>query len=210
MSQFDLNAKVRTDLGKSASRRLRHTGNVPAILYGDDKEPKILSLSHNDLAKLLENEAFYSSIINLNIDNVSEQVIVKDLQRHPSKPIVMHTDFLRISSTKKLRILLSLHFINEDNCAGVKIGGGNLLHQLNEIEIECFPKDLPEFIKVDVENLELGNALHVSDINLPENVELSNNMNIKTPIISVQKMGSEEEQDTAVDTEKDSTETEEK
>ena len=171
-NEFILEAKSRTDTGKAASRRLRRQlGQVPAIVYGGSKEPENIVIKHNELIKKLENEAFYSNIISLNVNGVSERVILKDLQRHPAKPKIMHADFLRISSTKKLTMKVPLHFINEDVSKGVKLQGGSVFHNITELEISCFPDALPEYIEVDLKDVEIGQVLHISDITLPEGVE---------------------------------------
>ena len=153
---FDLNAEVRDDLGKGASRRLRRTGKVPAILYGAGKEPQLLQLSHNEVARNLEHEAFYSHILSVKVGGKVDQAVLKDLQRHPHKPIVMHLDLQRVSETEKLRMHVPLHFISEDKAPGVKQGGGIISHLLNDVEIHCFPKDLPEYLEVDVSALQLN------------------------------------------------------
>ncbi len=177
MSDFKLSAKLRQDAGKGASRRLRRlAGEVPAIVYGGSKEPANISLLHKDMIHELENEAFYTSVLTLDIDGSEEAVVLKDLQRHPSKAQIMHADFLRVDATKKLTMRVPLHFINEDSCKGVKEQGGIVTHGANELEVSCLAKDLPEFIEVDLADLELGQSLHISDLKLPagvESVELS-------------------------------------
>jgi large subunit ribosomal protein L25 len=169
---FVLNAEVRDDSGKGASRRLRREqGLVPAIIYGGKKEPAQISVPHKDLVKQLENEAFYSHIVTLNIGSDAEQVILKDLQRHPAKPVILHADFLRVSADQKLHTRVPLHFINEASSKGVKLQGGIVTHNITELDITCYPKDLPEFIEVDVAELEIGHSLHISELKLPEGVE---------------------------------------
>ena len=168
---FTVEAELRTDLGKGASRRLRHEEKFPAVVYGAGKDPVSLTLDHKKFMHSLENEAFYSHILTLNIGGKGEQVILKDLQRHPAKVAVMHADFLRVSATEKLHLHVPLHFINEDVCPGVK-EGGLVTHNINEIEVACFPQDLPEYLEVDVSTLELDGSLHMSDITLPKGVEL--------------------------------------
>lgn len=169
---FVLNAEVRKDTGKGASRRLRRLADlVPAIIYGDEKEPVSITLQHKDLIKQLENEAFYSHIVEVKIGSESESVILKDLQRHPAKDKIMHADFLRVSATKKLKTTVPLHFINEDSCTGVKIQGGSISHAVTELEISCLPADLPEFIEVDLADVEAGQIVHISDLALPQGVE---------------------------------------
>ena len=170
-ASFNLEAELRTDLGKGASRRLRHEEKFPAVVYGSGKEPQSLTLDHKKFMHSLENEAFYSHILTLNVAGDEQQVILKDLQRHPAKIAVMHADFLRVSATEKLHLHVPLHFINADVCPGTK-EGGLVTHSITEIEVACFPQDLPEYLEVDLSSLELDQSLHMSDINVPENVEL--------------------------------------
>ena len=188
-NELALDAESRNDTGKSAIRRLRHQfGQVPAIIYGGTKKPKKIMIKHNKMIKNLESEAFYSQIIKLNVDGVTENVILKDLQRHPSKLQIMHADFLRVSSTKKLLMRIPLHFINEDICKGVKLQGGSVYHNMTELEISCLPKALPEYIEVDLENVEIGQTLHISDITLPKGVEseaLKHGADHDLPVVTV-------------------------
>jgi len=171
MQQFELDAEPRGDVGKGASRRLRREGKLPGVVYGSKKDAKCITLKHNVVMHQLENEAFYSHILTLNIGKEKEQVILKDLQRHPYKPTLLHIDFQRIDEKEKLTIRVPIHFINESKCVGVKQGGGVISHIMNEMEISCLPKDLPEFIEVDLENVDLGDAVHLGDLKLPEGVE---------------------------------------
>ncbi|PCJ26217.1 MAG: 50S ribosomal protein L25/general stress protein Ctc [SAR86 cluster bacterium] len=169
--EFALNCTVRTDLGKGASRRLRRLNdNIPAVLYGGDKEPVSLTIAHKDIAKAIENEAFFAHIITLNIGSKKEKAVIKALQRHPARPIIMHADFLRVSDKQAIVVKVPIHFLNEEACVGVKLGGGNILKALNEIEVSCLPKDLPEFLEVDMLEIELGDSVHLSDITLPTGV----------------------------------------
>ncbi len=169
---FEINAQSRTEAGKGASRRLRHQGAVPGIIYGADKEPSMITMAHNELAHALENEAFYSHILDMKLDGKSEQVVIKDLQRHPAKPFIMHVDFQRVNMNEKLRMHAPLHFINEDSSPGAKMGG-NFSHSLTDVEITCLPKDLPEFIEVDMADMEIGDSVHLSGLQLPDGVELT-------------------------------------
>jgi large subunit ribosomal protein L25 len=169
---FELNAEPRDDTGKGASRRLRHTGKVPAIMYGGGKDPEPLSLSHNEVLRNLEHEAFYSHILTIKSGGAETQAILRDLQRHPSKPVVMHMDLQRISATEKLKTHAPIHFIGEDVAPGVK-EGGLVSHDLTEVSIECLPKDLPEYIEVDVSGLDIGDSIHLSGLNIPEGVTLT-------------------------------------
>ena len=207
-TDFTLHAKGREDTGKGASRRLRRlAGEIPAIVYGGKKKPAQITLVHKDVMKALENEAFYSQIVELDIDGKSEDVIVKDVQRHPAKAIVLHMDLLRVSKNTKLQTRVPLHFINEDTCAGVKLGGGIIAHSMTELEISCLPKDLPEYLEVDMEEVELGQTLHISDIKLPNGVEsvaLSHGEDHDLPIAAVNKpKAAAVEEDVVEDTDAD-------
>jgi large subunit ribosomal protein L25 len=168
---FKLDATARNDLGKGASRRLRRlAGQVPAVIYGGTVAPTSISVSANELMKHLEHEAFYSHIISLNVDGTAQDVILKDVQRHPSKPVVLHLDFLRIDKATKVHTHVPLHFINEATSKGVKIQGGKVVHNLTQLDIICFPHQLPEFIEVDLGGAEVGTILHISDLKLPSGV----------------------------------------
>ena len=168
---FELNAESRTDTGKGASRRLRHAGKVPAIIYGGNKDPEALTLSHNELLRNLEHEAFYSHILTIRTGGGTTSAILRDLQRHPSKPVIMHVDLQRVTADEALRTHVPLHFIGEDSNPAVK-AGGLVSHEQTEVEIECLPKDLPEFIAVDISAMEIGDTLHLSDLKVPEGVVL--------------------------------------
>ena len=171
-TNFTINAKSREDTGKGASRRLRRlTGEVPAIIYGGKKDAEKISILHKDITKALENDTVYSSIISLSIDGKAEDTIIKDIQRHPSKQIILHMDFLRVSKTTKLQTRVPLNFINEDTCVGVKLGGGLIAHTMTDIEVSCLPKDLPEAIDVDMAEVDVGQIVHLSDLTLPDGVE---------------------------------------
>lgn len=172
MQAYELRAESRTELGKSASRRLRRSGRIPGTVYGASKDPQSISLSHDEVLHQLDHEAFYSSVLTLNVDAQSEQVVVKDLQRHPYKPDILHIDFLRIDEKQKITMRVPLHFLNEQQCVGVKSGGGVISRIMTELEISCLPRDLPEYIDVDLANVNLGESVHLSDIDLPEGVEI--------------------------------------
>lgn len=173
MTKLTLNAEVRSDLGKGASRRLRRNANlVPAVVYGGDKPAESISLIAKDLAKLLDNEAAFSHVLSLNIDGKKQNVIIKALQRHPAKGFVLHADFQRVVAGQKLTAHVPLHFLNEATSVGVKQQGGEVSHLVTEVEVSCQPKDLPEFIEVDLANVEVGQIVHLSDIKLPKGVEL--------------------------------------
>jgi len=168
---FELTAESRTDTGKGASRRLRQTGKITAIIYGGGKDPQSLTLSHNEVLRNLEHEAFYSHILSVRIDGKETRAILRDLQRHPSRPLVLHMDLQRISETEKLKTQAPLHFIGEEEAPGVK-AGGLVSHDLTEVLIECLPKDLPEFIEVDISALDIGDSIHLSGLKVPEGVTL--------------------------------------
>ena len=190
---FTLSAELREDAWKGASRRLRRENGVPAIVYGgkaggNDRKPQAIIMKANELNKLLESEAFYSSVITLNVAGKEEQVILKDLQRHPAKNMIWHADFLRVSKNTKIKAHVPLHFINEETCVGVKTGGGVVAHQLTSLDIICNAGDLPEFIEVDLINLEVGGHIHLSDLKLPKGVEslaLSHGAEHDTSVVSV-------------------------
>ncbi len=171
-NEYELTAEIRTDVGKGASRRLRRLADkVPAILYGAGKEPLMLTLTHKDFIKALENEAFYSHVITIKTANGDEQAILKDLQRHPAKIKILHADFLRVSMDVAIQVNVPIHFINEESCVGVKLGGGRISHAMNELEISCLPGNLPEFIELDMSEYDLGSHIHISDLQLPTGVE---------------------------------------
>ena len=190
-TDFTLHAKGREDTGKGASRRLRRlAAEIPAIVYGGKKDPAQISLNHKDVVKALENEAFYSHIIALDVEGSSEDVILKDVQRHPIKPVILHMDFLRVNKTTQLQTKAPIHFINEDICAGVKVGGGIIAHTMTELDITCLPQDLPEYIEVDMAAVEVGQTLHISDLVLPKGVEsvaLSHGPDHDLPVVTVNK-----------------------
>ncbi len=169
--QFEVQAELREDMGKGASRRLRRLADkIPAIIYGGDKDPQPLTIIRKDLEKSLENEAFYSHVLAVNVGGEVQKAILKDLQRHPAKAIIMHADFLRVDASKKLQVHVPLHFINEDSCYGVKMEGGIIQHQVTDIEVSCLPANIPEYIEVDMLDVHTGQIVHLSDIALPEGV----------------------------------------
>jgi large subunit ribosomal protein L25 len=166
-TQYTLNAELRSELGTGASRRLRREDKVPAVLYGADKEAVSLVLEHNKVIKAQEDEGFYTHILTLNIGGESVEAILKDVQRHPYKPKVLHLDFQRVDASSKIHTKVPVHFINEE--AATK-GGNTIAHHVTEIEITCLPAQLPEFIEVNVAAIEVGATLHLSDIALPAGV----------------------------------------
>lgn len=200
-----LNATLREDAGKGASRRLRrNAGLVPAIVYGGNKEPQSISIAARELNKALENDAFYSSIIGLSIDGKQEEVLIKALQRHPAKPRVMHADFQRIVAGQKVTVHVQLHFTNEETCVGVKQENGMVFRNLTEVEVTCLPKDLPDFIEVDLLELKVGDSLHLTDLKLPEGVvipslALGDDHNLPVVTIMAQRTAAAADEDEAAE-----------
>jgi large subunit ribosomal protein L25 len=209
-SDFTLVAQLKTDLGKGASRRLRHQGKVPGIMYGADKEPTMFTLAHNELKHATEDEAFFSHILTIDIDGTKDKVILKDMHRHPAKEQIMHIDLQRIDENKALHVHVPLHFINEASSPGVKMGG-IVSHLKTDVEIACLPKDLPEFIEIDVAHLELNEAVHLSDLVVSDAItilELAHGEEHDLPIASVTMPRGEKEveETTEADAETDATE----
>lgn len=170
---FELSAELRQDIGKGASRRLRRQENqVPGIMYGGGEDPVNLSFSHNQLSKALQNEAFYSHILTIQIKGKAQKAVLKALQRHPYKPRILHLDLLRITGKEKIQMQVPLHFKGEDVAPGVKLSNGIVSHLLSGVEIRCLPDNLPEYIEVDLSNLALNEAIHLADLKLPHGVEL--------------------------------------
>lgn len=170
--KIEITANSRTLQGKGASRRLRIAGKVPAVIYGGETPAQSIELDHNNLYHKLKLEAFHASILSLDVDGKKEKVLLRDTQMHPFKQQVYHVDFQRVDPKKKIHMKVPLHFINADSSPGVKSSGGNVSHVLTEVDISCLPKDLPEFIAVDLVDLAAGNTLHLSDLVLPKNVEI--------------------------------------
>ena len=170
--KFDLIAEIREDQGKGASRRLRRSGKVPAIIYGAGRPPRQLAFDHNRVIQQLENESFYSSILNIKVGEKSQAAIVKDIQRHPAKSIIMHMDFQRIVAGEKIKMNVPIHYLNAEESIGVKQEGGSVSQLVNDVEVSCLPKDLPEYFEVDIAELKLNEMLHLSDIKVPEGVEI--------------------------------------
>ena len=170
-----VNAEPRTDVGKGASRRLRRLSDrVPGILYGGGEDAVPLTVSYRDLSKALQEETFYSQILQVNVgDNVSARAILRDLQRHPATDKVTHLDFMRISEDVVMHVNVPIHYVNEEQCVGVKLGGGSIARNLIEVEVTCLPKDLPEFLEVDLAELEVGYAVHLSGLALPAGVSIA-------------------------------------
>ena len=172
MAEHNIKAAGRKDEGKGASRRLRHAGLIPAVIYGGEAAPESLQLGHEKTWLASQPEWFYSSILDLEIDGKVQKALLRDIQRHPFKQIIMHIDFLRVDVNKPLRTAVPLHFLNEDVSPAGKAAEVVVTHELNEVVIECLPKDLPEFLEIDLSELTVGTILHLSDLKLPEGVSI--------------------------------------
>jgi len=168
---IQFNAEKRDAKGTSASRRLRRAGRVPAIVYGAEQDAIQVTLDHNEIYHLLRKEAFHASVLTMNIDGSKDTVVLRDTQWHPYKQQVMHLDFQRITAGEKLHLKVPLHFVNDENAPGIKLQGGMITHVMNELDVACLPKDLPEFIEVDLGAIEAGQSIHVSHLNMPKGVE---------------------------------------
>ncbi len=197
MKSFTLTAESRSDIGKGASRRLRHTNKIPAVIYGGAIDPISLTLNHNDILKMIEDEAFYTSILNVDIEGKTHRAVVKDIQRHAYKPKLLHMDFQRVSDDQMITMMIPIHFTGGDVAPGVKTGG-QMTHNMSNIEIMCSAINLPEYIEIDVSAMEIGDTLHISDLPLPDgvtSVELSHGKDHDQPVVAVQKSrGSTEEE----------------
>ena len=191
--QFEVIASARSVQGSGASRRLRRAGTVPGIVYGGEAAPVAIETHHNDLLLKLKKEAFHSSIINLVIDGKKEQVLLRDFQTHAYKPLVLHIDFQRVDATHELHIKVPLHFTNEENGPGVKLGGGLVNHVTTELEVHCLAKDLPEFIEVDLGALKVGENIHASQIKLPAGVALVKHGEDDSIVVSIVGKGGAQE-----------------
>jgi large subunit ribosomal protein L25 len=197
---FEINAEPRSDTGKGANRRLRRAGLVPGIIYGAGKDPAMISVAHNELVRRLENEAFYSHILTVHVGGKQQQVVLKGLQRHPSKPFVTHLDLQRITAGSKITMRVPLNFIGEDVAPALKQGAFISHHEI-DAEIICYPKDLPESIDVDLSAMDMGDSMRLSELKLPEGVEipaLAAGLEQNVTIASVQ-MGAEEEEEVAAE-----------
>ena len=196
-TSFELDAEFRETHGTGASRRLRHEGKVPAILYGGTQGARALSLSHQKLALMLDNERFYSTILNLRVGDQTQAAILKDVQRHPYKNAVVHVDFQRVAENEKIRISIPLHFKGASVSPGVKTQGGMVSHMRTEVEVSCLPKDLPEFIEVDISGLSLNESIHLSQLKVSEGVTLVELAKEDAAVVAIHSPRAEEPEPTA-------------
>jgi len=185
--KIEVTAFPRTNQGKGASRRLRATGRVPGVIYGAGKDAESVEFDHKALLRHLKLEAFHSSILDMTVEGRKDRVLLRDFQMHPFKEQVQHVDFQRIDPKKKIHMAVPLHFMNAEVSPGVKIGKGVIQHIINELEIQCLPDDLPEYIEVDLKDLELGHSIHVSELKLPKGVEPLSRLKTEDPaVVTVQ------------------------
>jgi large subunit ribosomal protein L25 len=169
--KIEVKATKRAAQGTGASRRLRNAGRVPGIVYGGVAQPQSIEIDHNELYQHLRKEAFYSSVLTLSLEGAEEMCLLRDVQRHPFRPLILHVDFQRIDATHKIHQKVPLHFVNADIAPGVKLSGGMVQHVMTELDVRCLPKDLPSFIEVDLSKLEASHSMHVSELKLPAGVE---------------------------------------
>src|ERR1700678_55390 len=196
-TSFELVAEFRETQGKGASRRLRHEGKVPAILYGGHADARALTLSHQKLLIMLDNERFYSTILSLKVGDQTQAAILKDVQRHPFKNAIVHIDFQRVEENEKIRISIPLHFTGAAVSPGVKSQGGTVSHMRNETEVTCLPKDLPEFIEVDISGLSINESIHLSQLKVPEGVTLVDLAKDDVAVVAIHSPRAEEPEPTA-------------
>ncbi len=182
---FQVGADTRHDQGKGASRRLRRAGKVPAVLYGGHGEPRSITLDHRQLLTLIDNEKFYSSIISVNVDAQQQPAIVRDVQMHPARNAVVHVDLQRVIENEKLKIHLPIHFKGEAVAPGVKTQGGIVSHLMQDVEVSCLPKDLPEFLELDLSSMQLNESKYLADVPLPEGVTIPELAHRNPPVVSV-------------------------
>ena len=170
--QIEFKATKRDAQGTGASRRLRRAGQIPGIIYGGAGEAQPVSMDHNELFHLLRKEAFHASVLSIEVDGAKQNAVLRDVQWHPFKQQVLHLDFQRIAAGEKMHLKVPLHFVGADVAPAVKLGGCMISHTINELDVQCLPKDLPEFIEVDLSTMEAGQSVHISQIKLPAGVEL--------------------------------------
>lgn len=188
--QIEFKATRRVEQGTGASRRLRRAGQLPGIIYGAGQDPVAVTLDHNELFHLLRKEAFHASVLTIEVDGDKQTAVLRDAQWHPFKPQVLHLDFQRVSASEKMHLKVPLHFVNGENCPAVKLGGGMISHVLNEVDVACLPKDLPEFIEVDLKDLQADQSVHLSELKLPAGVDIVAHGEVDPVIVTVLKTGS--------------------
>ena len=198
--EHNLTAFGRKDEGKGASRRLRHAGRIPAVVYGGGADPVSIELEHEPTWLAQMNDWFYSSIITLSVDGKAQQVLLRDMQRHPYKQIIMHLDFQRVKAGEKIHVKVPLHFINIEESPAGKAADVSVTSEMNDLDIICLPKDLPEFIEVDLGNIEVGDTVYLADVKLPAGVELSHAVSEEhNPAVAVARFVKEEVEEEIVD-----------
>lgn len=187
--QIEFSASKRDEQGTGASRRLRRAGKLPGVIYGAGQDAVSITLDHNELYHLMRKEAFHASVLTVTVDGQKQSVVLRDAQWHPFKPLVLHVDFQRVAADEKMHLKVPLHFTNGENCPAVKLGGGMISHVINELDIACLPKDLPEFIEVDLKDLQADESIHVSQLKLPVGVEAVHHGEGDPVVVTVLKTG---------------------
>jgi large subunit ribosomal protein L25 len=198
-SVFEFVAKSRGRVGTSAAKAVRRQGNVPAVIYGGNLAPQVVVLEHNEVLKHLVHEAVYSHVLDIVVDGKTEKAVLKGVQRHPSRPVVLHMDFMRVTESSKIKVHVPLHFINEATSVGVK-KGGVAAHSMVDIEVSCLSSALPEFLEVDLANVDIGQSVHLSDIVLPAGVEileLAHGPEHDLPVVSIMQSKAKSDEETA-------------
>ena len=180
--KIEFTAFSRNGNGTGPSRRMRRTGKVPGVVYGAGKDSEMIELDHNALARHLKLESFHASILDMNLNGGRERVLLRNVQMHPWKTEVLHVDFQRVAADRKIHMKVPLHFVNAESCPGAK-EGGVVNHVMNDLDIQCLPDDLPEFVEVDLAQLELGDSIHVAELTLPQGVELVPRLKIDNPVL---------------------------
>lgn len=207
-NKFELQASARSTIGKGIARRMRRQQDLmPAVIYGGDSNPVLINMVHNDVVTALKNESFFSHILTIQLENTQEQVIIKEIQRHPYKNLIMHMDFQRVKTNEEIHMNVPLHIIGAEDCPGVK-AGGVISHNMNEVEIKCLAKDLPEYINVDVSTLNLDESIHLSQLDIPKTLQivaLTHGENHDFAVVSVHQIKQQPVAETAATNESDET-----
>ena len=210
-----IDATGRTDVGTVRARRMRQEEDlVPGVVYGGDEPPVHFALEYRLVRKAIEDESFFSQILSLNVDDSSQQVVLREIQRHPATEKVLHIDFLRVREDRELQVAIPVHFLNEEDCVGVKLNGGMISRNLTEVEVSCLPRDLPEYIEIDMGPLDIGDAVHLSEVELPPGVvfvALAHGSERDDQIVSVHMprgMALDEEEEEALEADEDAEEQE--